>query len=639
MTYNAQFEMCAFLFLSVIAVHFFTRQRYPSRLNRFFALFIIIGLVDIASDICSAYTLEMIAELPLWVNWLVNMLLFYCQICLAPLMFLYIICMNGALTKENRNWILLSMAPFGATFVLLSLNPATGLVFYFSETLEYMHGPLFLALYGGTVFYLILGFIQILIHRKSLRRVEYYTMITFIVMIVGSIIIQYLYSSILLTGVALSLSIVMMYLTLQNPDDMLDPLTGAFNRNGFLLYINTLIKDKRRFQIAMFDLDDMSAVNSVFGIAVGDNVLREIGAYLHRIAPGSRIFRIVGDSFVVVTNTERACRRIVHTAGVRFKERWSVGGFNLNISACICYACDAYKCLNGDEMIALIEDSLAQAKQQGRGSILETDAAAVELVRRKARVEELLRRAIEQDAVEVFFQPIVRLDNGGRIAGAEALSRIRDENGVIVMPGEFIPIAERTGLIVPLGAQVFDKACRFLRDSGLNDDPAFEKMCVNLSVVECIDDLLSKKIYDVVEHYGVAPQKLCFEITETTATLSETLPERMDALCAQGYRFALDDFGTGYANYDSIMRLPFSIVKIDKSMFDSSFRDQKSGMIFFHTIKMVRALGHDVVVEGVETKEQAELLARNDVQFAQGYYFSRPVPSAEFRQLAGEGKK
>lgn len=632
MEYNAFFEMTAVLFIIIVAVHFFTRRRFNTRLNRFYGVFLIIGMVDILADVVSTYTIADAAAFPLWLNITVNQILFLCQVALAPMVYLYIMCMTGAIdNKQNRRLIILTIVPAAICFVLVALNPLHRLFFYFDENLVYSHGPGFLGLYTETIFYLVASACVLVSFRRKLRRVEYLTMMTFIGIIIVTIVVQAILPQLLLTGVALSIAIVMMYLTMQNPDDMLDTLTGAFNRNSFFTYIDAQIRSRSRFQLAAFDVNGMGVINELFGIAVGDRLLAEIGSYLCELGGSNKLFRSVGNSFVLVTHGEQQCLNAVAAARERFKRRWSVGEISLEIGASVCYSLTADECGDANEVKTLINEGITAAAAD-RSGVFEVTREMHERVKRMDKVEALLRRSLDEGAVELYLQPLYSLYDG-RVSGAEALARLRDEEGNIVMPGEFVPIAERTGLVTRLGEQMTDKGCRYLKESGLADDPYFGELSVNLSVLECTDDALAGKVCATVERYGIPPSKLRFEITETTATLSERLPETMSKLTELGFSFALDDFGTGYANYDSIMRLPFSAAKFDKSMLDISGESDKGERLLLRTMEMMRSLGFDVVVEGVETEAQARMLASRGVNHVQGFYFARPVPAGEFAEL------
>lgn len=630
--YNAYFEMCALVFLAVVAFHFFTKPRYPTRQNRFFAAFVVVGMVDLMADLLSAYCIEHFEIVPLSLNLALNSVYYLCQITLAPMLLLYTLCLSDALNRKNARRICLSLVPAAVAALMVLPNVFFGYYFYFDADMVYHRGALYPVLFAETVGYLLFVFGYVLVKRKRLRAIVFFTMLAFIAIVVVASVLQAFFPAYLITGAALSLAILMMYLTLQNPDDVLDPLTGALSRSSFLLHTGTLLQRKKPFQVVMFEIDGMSALNSLFGLSIGDDIISGIGAFLRRVKGAGRFFRVIGDSFAIVTEDEALCRRVVSDTVERFRSNWQMQNVTIQLSISICYTLNAERCLDIDELTTLLEHGQTDMRKQGRGGVLQIDDAMLERLRRQSVIESILRDSLDRHALEMHLQPIIALSSG-RITGAEALVRLRDPSGRLVLPDEFIPIAERNGLIGRIGTEVIASACAFMRDNDLVADPRFEGVCVNLSVVECLDDALEARILDISRQYGITPDKLCFEITETTASMSDDLPRKMTALCQAGFKFALDDFGTGYANYDSIMRLPFYCVKMDKTMLVYKGLSEKSEALFTRTVDMVRALGLSVIAEGVETARQADSLKQTGVVYAQGYHFARPMPSDDFVAL------
>lgn len=636
MQYNPFLEIGALPFLVVAAVQYFARPHHPSRQNRFFGVFAVLGFFDVSIDIASAFLIEASATVAPWINMTVHMTLYGCQVALAPMLLLYVLCLTDAVHRNTLWLIALALMPCFVTFGMLLSNPRTAAFFYFDAAGGYHHGDGFKWLYVGTVLYLLLSAVMLLLRRRRLRRIQFNVVMIYTCAIVGAMVLQTLFPNYQITGVLICVAICMMYITIENPDQMLDALSGAYNRRSFLLQTETLLKRKRRFQLIYIDPEDMRAVNRTFGVRSGDLAIAEIGKYLIHIAGTNRVFRLIGDSFVVITHNEEKAMQIVEHVGARFSECWKAGELPVQIRAHICYAFSAYRCASVGEIQELLDFALAKVRSEEVWTPYRVDEDARKRILRDKEIEVILRRSLELHTVEIALQPICSLaDNAVR--GAEALARLRDAQGRIVMPGEFVPIAERTGLVVQLGEQMIEKACAFLHEYALDQDPKFERICINLSPVECLDGSLQGKIERAAYHYGIRTGKLCFEITETAATASEKLPEVMRKLRQRGFCFSLDDFGTGYANYDAIMRLPFSVVKIDKSLLDISEESRRNNILFTRTIEMVRDLGYDVVVEGVEKVEQAEMLKQRNVAYAQGYYFSRPVTGAVFIRLFREG--
>lgn len=245
------------------------------------------------------------------------------------------------------------------------------------------------------------------------------------------------------------------------------------------------------------------------------------------------------------------------------------------------------------------------------------------------RVERLIADAMEQDRVEVFYQPIYSTKER-RFTSAEALVRIRDEEGKIVPPGVFVDVAEKNGMILPLGQIIFEQVCRFVRDHDLQQ-LGIHYIESNLSVVQCAYERLAETYIGIMKKYDTQPSTVNLEITES-ASLSEkrVLLENMKRLMDYGVSFSLDDFGTGQSNLNYIIEMPVDIVKFDHGMTQAYFSDDKARYVMDAAMHMIHGMGLSIVSEGVETKEQYEEMERLGISYIQGYYFSKPLPEDEF---------
>jgi EAL domain-containing protein (putative c-di-GMP-specific phosphodiesterase class I) len=250
-------------------------------------------------------------------------------------------------------------------------------------------------------------------------------------------------------------------------------------------------------------------------------------------------------------------------------------------------------------------------------------------MRQKESMKNEIIRAMEENRVEVFYQPIYSTSER-RIVSAEALVRIRNVDGSILPPGEFIPIAEETGLIAGLGERVFEKVCQFLKES-----PALQLgihyIEVNLSVAQCEQRDLAERYIRIMEQNQIEPWWINLEITETASVQTKNmLLKNMDELINFGVSFSLDDFGNGQSNLDYIIDMPVSVMKLDMNMIRAYFEDLKARFVVQATIRMAHDMDLMVVAEGVETKEQLDTMAEQKIDYIQGYYFSKPLPADEF---------
>ena len=239
---------------------------------------------------------------------------------------------------------------------------------------------------------------------------------------------------------------------------------------------------------------------------------------------------------------------------------------------------------------------------------------------------------------EVYYQPILESPSL-RIKSAEALLRLRDPVLGSVPPAEFIPIAERTGLIDALGDYVLEEVCMFLA-AGIPDELYLTGISVNLSTLQCVQPGFARRVKSIVSRFGVEPSKINFEITESVA------PDDYDALDAvirdlksAGFTFAMGDYGVGYSNLQSVFSLDFDMIKIDKNILWSAEKGNIGRAILDNSVRMIREMNRKILVEGVETEEQLRTLTRLSVDYLQGFYFSKPLPKEDFVALARSQQK
>ena len=255
--------------------------------------------------------------------------------------------------------------------------------------------------------------------------------------------------------------------------------------------------------------------------------------------------------------------------------------------------------------------------------IINTDSFRI-----KNNMEAILNRAVRENRFEMYYQPIYSIKDR-RFISAEALIRLKDEEFGFISPALFIPAAERSGLMIPIGDFVLESVFRFISENDFRE-LGLSYIELNLSVAQCLQGDLSDKIFALEKKYHVNPERVNLEITETTyENIGDTTDGNIRRLSENGFSFSLDDYGTGYSNMQRISRLPLKIIKIDKTMVDDM--ENKAGMtVLRNTVTMMKDIRKEIVCEGVERAEQLESLTELGVDFIQGYYFSKPLPEANF---------
>ena len=412
-----------------------------------------------------------------------------------------------------------------------------------------------------------------------------------------------------------------------------DPLTGIANRQGFqtLLAVRLAENDGRGIALGHLDLDNFRHANDALGHQAGDRLILQVVARLKsQLEAGDQLARLGSDEFALLINTHRAPERAEWMAEriteVMAEPYW-VDGESLLIGCSLGIA-HARANAGADPLMWHAHIAMQQAKSiQGC-----TFHVFNERINRNARsladLESELRRALRRDELELHYQP--RLDlTTGHIVGLEALVRWRHAERGLLAPSEFVPLAEQSGLIVPLGYWVISRALRdmqALRERGL--EPLH--MAVNLSFRQFQDSQLLSTLSRLISERGVEAQWLEFELTETAVMRrSDLVKQTMDALGRLGVRFSLDDFGTGFSSFVHLNSLPITLLKIDKSFVGGMESREENRKLVHAMINLAHNLKLEVVAEGVETPEQLALLRDFGCDQVQGYFISKPLPLAE----------
>ena len=416
-----------------------------------------------------------------------------------------------------------------------------------------------------------------------------------------------------------------------------DALTDLPNLRLFNAYLEERLAAVREggegVALLFLDLDDFKLVNDSLGHALGDQFLVEVAARIRTVLGPDRLAaRLGGDEFLVLSAPGEGCRDVDILAGELlglFEAPFEQAGVRQFLSATLGVACFPEDGLYPEALLAQADMALHKAKREGKRSFRFYDAALQEEVVKSRELENHLRDALEAGELEVFFQPQVGVSSG-RVEALEALARWHSPTLGQISPGRFIPVAERSGLIVPLGALVLREACRFAAGLEAQGLPSL-RVAVNVSARQLLQEDFAETTLRVLEETGLAPSLLEVEITETTLMESfDRVSETLRHLREKGVRVALDDFGMGYSSLTYLRRLPLDTLKIDRSFIVDS-RREGNRVITRAMVRLGHDLGLEVVAEGVETEEHRAFADEAECDVIQGYWYSRPLPPEEVR--------
>ena len=633
MRYNIDFEVCSLLFLFMLLLYFLSKKHIESFQSKQFRLYMIVGIIDIMLNILSC-TIEEYAP-PVSLMLLVNLAFLVVHMCVPYICTEYVLMMlrGGSLPVKNK---LIFSIPFAFIEILILSSPFSDMIFYCDST-GYHHGPYHILTYATMGLYLVVAVVEIIIRRKNVENISLAFLIFIISVSSGVAGIQAFFSDVLLSGLGISLSVFLMYFTIEDPAVFIDPLTESMNRSGFMKLTGEFRKEERPYSLLVVALDNFKILNEVFGVEGGDVILKLLVNELHKRYPQGRVFRYNGDTFCIVVNKDIECTKEAGEIKKIIHKNWMINGVAVDLSACICIVY-ADKCAESDtDLIKAIDYSLKSAKQMGKGQMFVYDDAASEDMVRGAAIEQAMLNAIESRSFEVHYQPIYDTVSHS-IHSLEALARLNVPEYGYVSPEEFIRIAEQNGMIIEIGNLVLDEVCKFIIDGKL-EEKGIEFVEVNLSVVQCMQENYHQIVVDILKKRGVSPKMVNLEITETAAAYSEDILVRnMARMRLADLEFSMDDYGSGYSNINYIVKMPFSIIKIDKIFVWSAFKKGKMRRILENTVSMFHDINMRVVAEGVEDKEMADTLATMGVEYLQGFYYSKPLPPGRLLEFLDDFK-
>ncbi|MGH3472475.1 MAG: putative bifunctional diguanylate cyclase/phosphodiesterase, partial [Nocardioidaceae bacterium] len=417
-----------------------------------------------------------------------------------------------------------------------------------------------------------------------------------------------------------------------------DELTGLPNRRLFQERLDHAVdrtmSSGLQHGLLFLDLDRFKLVNDSYGHLVGDGLLVQVANRLTQaLSPADSVARMSGDEFVVLLEDANEIERVTAVAErilLVLQDPFEVEGHHIFMSASIGVGLTRDG-QGREEMLATVDAAAYAAKAAGRNCYCVSTDASVDETRARLDLEVRLRRGLDEDELEVHYQPIVTTEESD-IIGVEALVRWNSKARGTLWPDQFVPLAEETGLIVPIGRWVLEESCRTVHAWTQNyPDRQPLSVSVNLSALQFAQHRLAEEVAEILDFTGLPPAQLCLEITETVL-MGDTAGTQLtlDALHDLGVRVAIDDFGTGYSSLSYLKRFPIDVVKLDRSFVEGVVSDPVDAEIATAVLRLSDALNMRTIAEGVETEAQRQTLAAMGCPLIQGFLTSRPLKAADF---------
>lgn len=420
-----------------------------------------------------------------------------------------------------------------------------------------------------------------------------------------------------------------------------DMLTGLYNRNYFVRLLGDFVRkageNKTSVAVMFVDIDDFRKINDGLGIIVGDEVVQQFGQYLASLKNNDVVISHFNSDIYCIAIYDPCGTRSVEHIYRMIHERLQrpfllSNGQEVIITVSIGVATYPEAAQNTLELINCAEIVMFKAKAGGKNAIQYFDVPILDDFLNNINIENKLKEATFNQNFEMYFQPQYQASDR-KLRGVEALIRWKDDDGKMISPSVFIPIAEKNGTIVPIGTWVIEESIRIYADWKRKYNSKLI-LSLNISAIQYKRPDFISKLMMTLKKYEVEPSEVELEITESVLIDDFVeITNKLAVLKEYGFKISLDDFGTGYSSLSYLKGLPINTLKIDKSFIDTVVSDSNTKIITESIVYMVKKLGYETVAEGVETQEQFEYLKSIECDNIQGYYLGKPMPSYEVEEL------
>lgn len=630
MILNIQFQICGLIMVIMIMFFYFSNKTLQMSSERVFRYLLVAVAICVTLDILSVIAINYMSVLPRLVVDTISKayVVSVCFVAFFTHTYVFLSTNRKKLTLKQKIY---SLAPACIGSLLIIILP---IKYFTGNNQVYTYGIVINTTYMVVACYLLIGIIHTIKNHKKLKKHDLYAICYLYASWIVPAAIQFFKNEWLLVGFAMSAAMVFMYFCLENPSHNLDSRTGLFNQAAYCQYVEGLCYENQDFTLVMLSIDQMKFITETFGFHNVDVFVQDITQFLWDIS-SVKIFRNFDSKFTLVFSNEQEAAGFISDVKRRFSEPWQISNMQFNATVSLVEMQGSSCDLIPEKIIEFSRYFISTVSQNGSGCYIKVTRSRIQEREQNSLVEMAIRRAIEHKMVQIHYQPIYSIKEK-RYVSAEALARITDENGKYISPDIFIRVAEQKGMILQLGKLIFEEVCKFISSSSL-DEKGIEYIDINLSVVQCMQDRLADELLEIMDLYNIPPDFINLEITETAAVNSRTtLLENMNKLIEKGVTFSLDDYGTGYSNLAYIVDLPVKIIKIDKSIVQSYCEIEKVKIAMVSTIHMLKKLNLRIVIEGVETEEQMKEMYFLEVDYIQGYYFSKPLKDVEFIKTLAE---
>lgn len=619
-----EFDIAAIFVCFSLWIILFSSRILPIKQNLLYRWMLILTTVSSASAIGSHFLYRM-PSMNHGILFIILCFLNYAAFNLITCVYVKFI-VASAKSKRDRNLIEKVIFTVPGVIVLICV-PFLVYSKVWVFTAETLHDVLWdYILYVVAVFNMLFGlFYTIRKHdffgRRIVTVVCVYTVVIFMIVAVNLIM------KLMLLNFGVSLGLIFIFMTLQDPNVMRDTRSNSFNSKGFDLISKEWLSTKKSFGIIGVHIKNMSFINDKYGIEIGNKVVEQIAPLSRIIIPNSYIFHLRGTSFAVIAEkvSEGKVRDFVDTLSNKVKIR----GMNIPIDVVACLM-EYPKVFHDEKQLTdLVEFMMDGAYHAQKSRIIFATQEHLKKIQYDNDVLVAVKQAVQDSSYQVFYQPIMNVQTG-EFETAEALARLIAPDLGFIPPDVFIQKAERSGDIVRIGEIILEKVCKMICSNKI-ENLGVKNVKINLSVIQCLQRGMADRVIRIIDAHEIDHELINFEITESIADNSDSIfIENVSKLKDAGFKFALDDYGTGYSNMTRMISFHFDVLKLDKSIVWMAENNSDALISMKGTVDIADRLKMAVLAEGVETEAQAKILKESGVKFFQGFLYSKPLSEYDF---------
>ena len=555
----------------------------------------------------------------------------------APAYLILIATVSSTTHRLNRGAAvrILLWTPMIAVLAFVLTNPIHHLVFVYEDGVP-QRGPLMGIVYAVAAYYSAIALGWLIRWREVLGMAEFYTMLALFPVVMFSVVVQFAFPRLHIEMFVLSVAMLLLSAFVIRPENRMDASVNAASLHAYREMCRRAFLTEKPLCLVYLEIVNLEKLRELVGKDELQDVIRHVSSKLTSLLSNSdTLYYLRNGLFCIAprnTNADRAVRiaRQAHEEGKARSLAQDERVPRTEMRTCIVRIPED----------ATSNDTLKVFVRRFSHLVPHSEVTTFEELSRhegfdlQMALSGIVERAIEDRSFAVYYQPIWCVPER-RFHSAEALVRLEDPRFGHVPPSMFIPEAEQNGSIVEIGEILLEKICAFLGTVDF-ERTGLKYVEVNLSVDQCVRPELTGEILGLMRTYGVEPNRVNLEITETSSTYSQrAIDENARQLAEAGLTFSLDDYGTGYSNISRLLSLPFSLVKLDKSLVDK-LDDPNTRTLVANVIATMKSIGKAVLAEGVETVEQADALSAMSIDYIQGYYFAKPLPESEFVAFLAE---